>query len=480
MFYEKFWHITIHQMLRKIEHLYRERTALQWRQGGQTFTVTYGKLMEDVWRLAARFQALGLKAQPLVIDGRNTYEQVVAFLAGAAMGAIVAPLSFDLPLENLRDLIARVQPAALVYDQEDRDILTGVTAGCMPVLIPCTDGADSVSVTLSGNGPLYEGDESLSPEAPVLLLATSGSTRRSKLVLLSHYALLPHSELETQRSLFVLPMYHIAGLNSLMNDLARGIPICLSTLGRGILDMAWFQPKDIFAVPSFVELLVQRAKAGKVDLGNLSSLISGGAPQSSETAEYLESLGIYTISLYGATETAGIVDYSLPSRFRRGSVGMPGPWNDIRISPQGEVLVKGPQVMLRYLDDPEATAQALVEGWYHTGDLGSMDQDGFLYITGRISNVIVLSNGENVSPEAVEAKLSGCPDILECAVLGRGDKLVAQVWCGADAGELLKSRIKEFVAAYNRTVPSYLAIRNLEFRDQPFDKTATGKLKRPK
>lgn len=279
MFYEKFWHITIHQMLRKIEHLYRERTALQWRQGGQTFTVTYGKLMEDVWRLAARFQALGLKAQPLVIDGRNTYEQVVAFLAGVAMGAIVAPLSFDLPLENLRDLIARVQPAALVYDQEDRDILTGVTAGCMPVLIPCTDGADSVSVTLSGNGPLYEGDESLSPEAPVLLLATSGSTRRSKLVLLSHYALLPHSELETQRSLFVLPMYHIAGLNSLMNDLARGIPICLSTLGRGILDMAWFQPKDIFAVPSFVELLVQRAKAGKVDLGNLSSLISGGRPR---------------------------------------------------------------------------------------------------------------------------------------------------------------------------------------------------------
>ena len=125
MFYEKFWHITIHQMLRKIEHLYRERTALQWRQGGQTFTVTYGKLMEDVWRLAARFQALGLKAQPLVIDGRNTYEQVVAFLAGAAMGAIVAPLSFDLPLENLRDLIARVQPAALVYDQEDVDLLYG-------------------------------------------------------------------------------------------------------------------------------------------------------------------------------------------------------------------------------------------------------------------------------------------------------------------------------------------------------------------
>ena len=90
------------------------------------------------------------------------------------------------------------------------------------------------------------------------------------------------------------------------------------------------------------------------------------------------------------------MDYSLPSRFRRGSVGMPGPWNDIRISPQGEVLVKGPQVMLRYLDDPEATAQALVEGWYHTGDLGSMDQDGFLYITGLISNVIVLSNGRGV------------------------------------------------------------------------------------
>ena len=480
MFYEKFWHITIRQMLRRIERLYRERTALQWRRDGQIFTVSYGELMEDVWRLAGRFQALGLEARPLVIDGRNTYEQVVAFLAGAAMGAIVAPLSFDLPLESLRDLITRIRPAGLVYDQEDRDILADVTAGCGPVLIPCTDGTDSVAAVVSGNGPLYEGDGAQSPEDPVLLLATSGSTKRSKLVLLSHYALLPHSELETQRSLFVLPMYHVAGLNGLMNDLARGIPVCLSTLGRGILDMAWFQPKDIFAVPSFVELLVQRAKAGRVDLSNLSSLTSGGAPQSSETEEYLEDLGIYNISLYGATETAGIVDYSLPSRFRRGSVGMPGPWNDIRISPRGEVLVRGPQVMLRYLDDPEATAQALAEGWYHTGDLGSMDQDGFLYITGRISNVIVLSNGENVSPEAVEVKLAACPDILECVVLGRGDKLAAQIWCGADAGESVRGRVKEFVAAYNRTVPSYLAIRNLEFRDRPFDKTVTGKLKRPK
>ena len=480
MFYENFWDITVYEMLCKIERLYQARTAFQWRQDGRTCTISYGKLMEDVRRLAGRFQSLGLSGRPLVIDGRNTYEQVAAFLAGAAMGAIVTPLSFDLPLENLGDLITRVHPAALIYDQEDQEILADVTAGCEPVLISCTDGADSVAATLSGDGPLYQAGQAQSPADPVLLLATSGSTKRSKLVLLSHYALLPHSELETQRSVFVLPMYHIAGLNSLMNDLARGIPICLSTLGRGILDMAWFRPKDVFAVPSFVELLVQRAKAGKLDLSSIASVISGGAPQSCETAEYLENLGIYTISLYGATETAGIVDYALPSRFRRGSVGLPGPWNEIKISPQGEVLVKGPNVMLRYLDDPDATAQALVEGWYHTGDLGRIDQDGFLYITGRISNVIVLSNGENVSPEAVEAKLSVCPDILECVVLGRGDRIAAQVWCGAGAGEDAQGRVKEFVADYNRTVPSYLAVRHLEFREQPFDKTATGKLKRPK
>ena len=479
MLYERFWNITIYEMLDRLAQLYRDKTVFQWRREGEEYTLSYGELVRDVKRLARRFQDMGLRGRFIVIDGRNTYEQVAAFLAGAAMGAVAAPLSFDLPTEILRDLISRIGPGAVVYDQEDEDILEDVLRGLDPILIPCTQAQDSVAAVLAGDGPLYEGDQQMRPEEPALLLATSGSTKRSKLVLLSHYALLPHSELETQRSLFVLPMYHIAGLNGLMNDLARGIPICLSSLGRGVLDMGWFRPRDIFGVPSFLELLVRRAREGKLDLSGLSSLVSGGAPQSGETSDYLEKQGIFNMSLYGATETAGIVDYALPFQWRRGSVGLVGPWNEIKISPQGEILVKGPNVMLSYLDDPEETARALREGWYHTGDMGRLDKDGFLYITGRMSNIIVLSNGENVSPEAVENRLSACPDILEVVVLGREDRLAAQVWCGHSAGEENWRRVKEYVAAYNRTVPAYMALRQLEFRSEPFEKTATGKIKRP-
>ena len=110
----------------------------------------------------------------------------------------------------------------------------------------------------------------------------------------------------------------------------------------------------------------------------------------------------FSVRLYGATETSGAVVYSVPGQCRAGSVGKVGPWNEVRLSDKGEILVRGNNLMLGYLDDPKATREALADGWYHTGDIGYIDEDGFLFITGRIKNVIVLSNGENVSPEAIE------------------------------------------------------------------------------
>ena len=120
----------------------------------------------------------------------------------------------------------------------------------------------------------------------------------------------------------------------------------------------------------------------------------------------------------------------------------------------------------------------MADGWYHTGDIGYIDEDGFLFITGRIKNVIVLSNGENVSPEAIEKKLSVCADIKEMIVLGENDRLAAHFWCGEDGGMDAEMRVRAFIAQYNKEVPPYQAIRNLVFRDEPFPKTVTGKIKR--
>lgn len=477
MLYKEYEGLTVFQMIQKMGERYGNRPLFSWRRDGREEQVTYGTFVRDVKRLAHFFDALGLRGKCVVIDGRNSYEQVTALFAAASMGAVAAPICFDLQTEDLRDLVDRIAPAVLIYDGEDETLLPELELPAAVRPLP-SRGKGGVDAVLAEDGPLYEGDGGDSPDAPALLMATSGSTSRSKLVLLPHHALLPHSQVETQRSIFVLPMHHIAGLNILINDMARGIEICLSSLGRGISDMGWFSPRDVFAVPSFVALMVQRSRMGKLDLSGFASITSGGAPQNPEMARYLEERGIFSMSLYGATETAGMVDYSTPECYRFGSVGRPGPWNEIRISPQGEVLVRGKNVMLGYLDDPEATAQAMEDGWYHTGDTGRIDEDGFLYITGRIKNIIVLSNGENVSPEAVEEKLSHCQAVEEVIVRGEDDQIVAHIWCGEGAGEDKRQAVEAFIARYNRSVPSYYAIRRTVFRDAPFGRTASGKLKR--
>ena len=479
MGYRDFWGLTVHGMLARLAERYGDRPLFTWRRGGAIHAVTYGEFFRDVRRLAARLAALGLQGKSVVIDMRNSYEQVAALFAASSMGAVAAPLSFDLPLEDLRDLIGRIGPELLICDELDLELVPELQLpeGC--ALLPCLEGADSAAGVLAGDGPLCQEREGISPDDPALLLATSGSTSRSKLVLLSHYGLTPHWELmRCGRVLHVLPLHHVAALWCLSAYMALGSEICLSDLGRGTADLAWFRPTDLFAVPAFVSLLVRQSRTGRLDLSGLRSISSGGAPQNLETVAYLNSLGIFSMSLYGATETAGAVDYSAPAHYRFGSVGRVGPWNQVRFSSRGEILVKGKNVMLGYLNDPESTARAMEDGWYHTGDVGYLDADGFLFITGRIKNVIILSNGENVSPEAIEGKLGRCPAIAEVIVRGEDDRIAAEIWCGERDGEELRAQARDFVARYNRTVPSYQAVRRIHFRDAAFAKTASGKLKR--
>ena len=345
MGYRDFWGLTVHGMLARLAERYGDRPLFTWRRGGAIHAVTYGEFFRDVRRLAARLAALGLQGKSVVIDMRNSYEQVAALFAASSMGAVAAPLSFDLPLEDLRDLIGHIGPELLICDELDLELVPELQLpeGC--ALLPCLEGADSAAGVLAGDGPLCQEREGISPDDPALLLATSGSTSRSKLVLLSHYGLTPHWELmRCGRVLHVLPLHHVAALWCLSAYMALGSEICLSDLGRGAADLAWFRPTDLFAVPAFVSLLVRQSRTGRLDLSGLRSISSGGAPQNLETVAYLNSLGIFSMSLYGATETAGAVDYSAPAHYRFGSVGRVGPWNQVRFSSRGEILVDGKRI----------------------------------------------------------------------------------------------------------------------------------------
>lgn len=467
--------MTVFQMLERATEKFQEQELFSYWYEGHIVTINYLEFFRDVRRLGAYFDSLGLRGRRIVIDGRNTYEQYMTFFAAMSIGAVAAPLCFDLEMGDLRQLIERLDPALIVYDEEDEEILPDIRGNDVPVMA-CM-GEKGVRGILDGDGPLYQDNGLTTIEQPALILATSGSTGRPKLVVHSQSMMIPREDKIVWREICVISMYHV-GVERMMIDIARGIPCCISSFRQAAFDIQWYRPEELFAVPSFIDLLIKRDSMGTLDLGCFRMCTSVGATQTLAMEEYLNRRGIFCGSAYGTTETRGAVTYFQPGEYRAGSAGKVAPWNEVRISDRGEILVRNDIHMLGYLDDPESTAEVLVDGWYHTGDVGYIDEDGFLYITGRIKNIIVLSNGENVSPEAVEKKLSVCDDIEEVIVAEEDHQIAARIWCGEHRDQNQEDRVRAFVAAYNKRVPSFQAIRNIVFREEPFPKTISGKIKR--
>ena len=178
----------------------------------------------------------------------------------------------------------------------------------------------------------------------------------------------------------------------------------------------------------------------------------------------------------GMTETCGdgIINYEQDEKHIR-AVGKPDDHAEYKLDETGEICIRGGCVMLGYYKDPEATAEVLdADGWFHTGDLARVDEDGFYYITGRKKNIIILDNGENVSPEELENLLSKCEAVKECIVREKGKKICAVIYCG----EADQQTVRDFITETNRTLPLYKRMSAVEFSTEPLPRTGTGKLLR--
>lgn len=479
MQYEAGYNKTVYEMIKKGKEAFGDSILFSYVRKGNIVEVTHNVFFDDVRKVAHCFAKRKLKNKYIVVEGNNEYEAIVAMCAAATMGAVPAVLNFDLPEEEIEYALERLQPALVVCSEDDYEVVEEfVSKHKIEYVSEEVREGESIGVWVKETSVLYEPDEIQKPENPALVLMTSGSTSRSKLVQLSHYGYIPSVELLGERNMLLFPLYHVAGTMMVAGAIYKGVTLCLSNLRNGMRDAEWFQPTEIIAVPSFISAMVSRNKQNLFDMSGIKYVVSAGAPQNPELTQYLNSKGIFSPSLYGATETSGPVSYSTLSEYRFGSIGKVGPWNEVKFSEAGEILVKGKNVMIEYIGDEKETQEALKDGWYHTGDVGHMDEDGFLYVTGRIKNIIILSNGENVSPEAIEAQLSLCPEIAEVVVYGEGDVLTSHVWCGENADEQTKDRIEKYIAKYNRSVPSYRCIRKNIFKEQPFAKTASGKIKR--
>lgn len=374
------------------------------------------------------------------------------------------------------------------------------------------------------------------PNDPLVILYTSGTTGRSKGAILSHANILSNIETlpklfkldENIRMLSFLPINHVfEQVGGMMLPLSLGGTVSyaesLKKLGENLVEVkpnfllgvpavfrmlldrlqkniqGQFLSRTLFALPLTRPLIVRKVRE---TLGGTPTFVSGGAALDPEVAKGLMALGIIVYQGYGITETSPVITAERPDRRRLGTVGIPIPDVEVRIHQPdaegvGEIWVKGPNVMLGYYNNPTATAEVLTDGWYHTGDLGRLEDDGMLVICGRVKNLIVTANGKNVYPEEVEIELLHSPFIAEAMVYGHkvsatSEEVYALIFPNQEAIDqharehglapmnmaAVEELIRGEVLKAGKNLADYKRIRRFTLRDDEFPKTTTRKIKR--
>ena len=379
------------------------------------------------------------------------------------------------------------------------------------------------------------------PEELATIIFTSGTTSMSKAVMLSNkniasnmYDMMCAEKiLSTDVNLLFLPLHHTFGSTQMLLFFSNGATTVFCDGLRHIQEnLKEYKVTTFVCVPLLLEVMYKNIwkaieKQGKtkqikfalklsnalrkikIDIrrkifkpildqfgGELRFIISGAAAINKEVAKGFNDFGIFTIQGYGLTETSPVLCAENEKHIRYGSVGLPFPSVQIKIENKneegiGEITAKGPNVMLGYYEMEEETSNVLKDGWFYTGDLGYLDKDGYLFITGRKKNVIVLKNGKNIYPEELEQVITKLPYVAEVMVYGKEkeDDLVVSAKIVYDkdyvkknykdkTNEELKEIFWQDIKEINKTMPTYKYIKNLVVTDEPMIKTTTAKIKR--
>ena len=446
--------------------------------GSQLTDITYHQFLQDILKAAGYFAENKIKNQHIALVAPNSYHWIVAFYGIMASGNVAVLLNPALPADMIASQCRQADASLLCCDPAVSEELK-CAASDMEILYlgsirsECALCIDDV----------YKAD----PDETIVLLGTSGTTGKSKIVEITSKNM--QSGLDNtnhaasasglERSLMILPLFHIGGAISTSVVFNRLRTLCI---GRGptnmLADMGALNPTFVPFVPAMMESVVkilkrytEPADRAKYVGNNLQRIHVAGAAPNLSTCQYLISQGIAIETGYGMTEATGSVTWSELDADNIGTIGKV--YGDLLVRFQdGELQVKGDAVMKGYYKDPEETAQVIENGWLRTGDVGYCDENGYYYITGRKKNVIILSNGENVNPEEIEAKWCSCDHILECMVYSDGKGICADVYI--DDPEAAAVFIKE----YNNEMPMYRHVYKVNYFYEPLEKTSTGKIKR--
>jgi long-chain acyl-CoA synthetase len=335
------------------------------------------------------------------------------------------------------------------------------------------------------------------------IIFTSGTTGKSKGVMLTQenlasnvlavdYDMEPGSNV-----LSVLPIHHAFCLvMDWLKGFSLGATLCINdSLLHLMRNIKIFQPHIMLMVPMMIETIYKRLSVADASIPkellakevfgeNLNIIFVGGAHLDPFYIEQFAAYGIDIFEGYGMSECSPVISSNLPKLHKAGSIGKP--LANVELSfENGEILVRGSSVMKGYYEMPEETEETLRDGWLHTGDKGYLDEDGFLFINGRVKNLIILSNGENISPEELENKLALHPLVGEVVITGELNGLTARIYPDADvveakslSADAVSASLRAFLDEFNKTQPTYRQITGLVIRKYPFARNSTKKIKR--
>lgn len=449
----------------------------------------YREYAQDIRRMVAYLKAEvpDIKGQRIVLLSRNCYEFCVASYGIILAGGVLVTLNQKKTWEELEYELGLVEPALILNDGIDYGCRAELEAAYGPKLRPM----DCYKETAPGELTNCVGHDDL-----MMLMFTSGTTGRSKGVMLSERNMcaslhtysevaenwitnrLPAGQKLPLSHMTLLPLFHMACFVCVMSYPPAGWALNLCGDIRDFYRDLGLMHSDVMAsAPMLVETIYNDMKRGRVSrLNGLWDLCCSSAALDPKMLLELAQNGFVVNQCYGMTETFGdgILNFTQVEK-HMSAVGKPDDHVQYKLDETGEICIKGDCMMLGYYKDPEATAEVIdADGWFHTGDLARMDEEGFYYITGRKKNLIILTSGENVSPEELEKKLALCPAITECIVKEKGQKICAVIYCPEDKQE----EVRAFVTEVNRSLTLYKRISAVEFTVEPLPRNALGKLLR--
>lgn len=521
--------------------------------------ITFQDFKNEVNWFGTGMMSLGHTGKRIAIIGKNSYEWYMSYYSVLCGLGIVVPLDKGLPYEETETSLIKSKSEVLLFDKAHLELAkelqkNGTTMVKDYYALEDIDGYTTVNdIIKKGCAEMTGGNEDfldlpIDENAMSVLLFTSGTTSKAKAVMLSEHNILTNiymlDRVEDIRhgdvNMAFLPYHHTFGSSGQTMMISQGTTtvFCdgLKYIQKNIKE---YKVTVFVCVPLLIEAMykkIQQAidKQGKrktfergikisqfllnfhIDVrrklfkdildelgGELRYIVSGASALDPEVTKGFEAIGINVVQGYGMTEASPVIAGENPENKRPGSIGFSMPDLELMLVDKnsegiGELACKGDNVMLGYYEDKEATDEILIDGWLHTGDLASLDKDGYIFIRGRKKNVIVLKNGKNVYPEEIEDLIDAVPYVQESMVFGQkkrvdGDSkdliLCARIVYDKDVmasdhglkdedPEVLRSIVQRDIDAINETLPSYKQIHRFELTDEPMEKTTTGKIKR--